>query len=383
MKDDEDFVQFILDQREKLGLPENNPATVSVENLSGNVNRVRRVSLAYDEGRILSFVVKHVPEGGSLERYPEIIFPVDRLRFEVIWNQACRERVSDGAVRPPELLYHDEEFETLVFEDLGRLPSVATVLRTADAPGLLLEMLARFLGTIHGNTTDLKSIDNPSAAHNRPFVLTFPLEQPELIKQLWRRRSNDVIPGEQENDLLAHQQWFIKTYGTQVLPTLRNMEKLFKNSYPQCLTHGDLHGESFLALPDGGVAVLDAELCDSGTPAFDVGTILAHVVAARMSSCETDLQSVAVLLEDFLNTYEITLLHSLVLGGKTLKALRADCLRYTGAELVRRSIGAAPFPGIPPIAYPNVRALLAFAATLICHGNVSIAIDRLVRVGYR
>jgi len=383
MKDDNDFVQFIVDQREKLGLPERNPATVFVQNLSGNINRVRRVRFAYDDDRNFSFVVKHVPEGGKLERYPEVSFPIDRLRFETIWNQTCRERVRDGEVRPPELLYHDEEFETLVFEDLGKLPSVATVLRTADAPGLLLEMLARFLGTFHGSTTDLKSIDNPSAAHNRPFVLTFPLEQPELIKQLWRRRSNDVIPSEQENDLLAHQQWFLKTYGTQVLPTLRNMEKSFKNCYPQCLTHGDLHGESFLILPEGGVAVLDAELCDSGTPAFDVGTVLAHVVAARMSSCETDLQSVVVLLEDFLNAYELALLHSLVLGGKTLKALRADCLRYTGAELIRRSIGAAPFPGIPPIAHSTVRALLAFAATLICHGNVSIAIDRAAKVGYR
>ncbi len=375
MIDDNEFVQYITDRKEKLGLPEGNPAKSTVHDLSGNINRVRRVRLVYDD-KTFNFIVKHLPDGGKLERYPEVAFPTSRLRFEVLWNQTCRERLRNSEVRPPALLDHDQDYRTLIYEDLGRLPSVATVLRSADACGPLVKMIATFLGTFHGHTIDLTEIDNPAASQNRPFVLTLPLENPELIQELWRKRNENEEFTERESQLISHQQWFLKVHQARVIPILRHLAESFKSSLPLVLTHGDLHGESLLLLPDGGLGVLDAELCDSGSPAFDVGTILAHIIAARMSTSDADLQAVTLLVMDFLDTYENVLLLSTALDRNSIEAICAESLRYTGAELVRRSIGAAPFPGIPSIR--NLRTLLAFAADLICHADISIATDLAV-----
>lgn len=381
MKDDNEFVQYIVDRTEKLGLPEKRLVATSVHDLSGNINRVRRVRLVFDDDQTFSFIVKHLPEDGKLERYPEVAFPKSRLRYEVLWNRTCSERLGGAEVRPAELLDHDPEYRTLIFEDLGTLPSVATVLRSAEACESLVKIIASFLGTFHGETVDLVSIDNPAACKNRPFVLTLPLNNPDLIQELWRKRRITKETSEGEKQQIKLQQWFLDTHKARVLPILRRMEGTFKNCFPVVLTHGDLHGESLLVMPDGGLAVLDAELCDSGTPAFDVGTIMAHIIAARMSSLEADLQAVMALVEVFLETYESALLRAVSLDQDIIKSVRVESLRYTGAELIRRSIGAAPFPGIPSIRNPC--ALLGFAADLICHGDISVATDAAMTTHYR
>ncbi len=368
---DDAFVQYILERSKRLDLPAQIPLKVTVENLSGNINRVRRVTLMYQPEQTFSFIVKHLPDGGCLERYPTVTFPTSRLKYEVLWNRVCHERVHSCDVRPPHLLDVDDEFRTLIFEDFGRLPSIGTLLRATPDVGVLVRKLGNFLGTFHGCTRDLSDVKNPAASQNRPFVLTLPLQKPELVLELWQGQTENERLVQRLDELASIQAWFVEQQADRLLPVLEELEETFRSSDLTVLTHGDLHGESILVLQNGWLAVLDSELCDSGSPAFDAGTVLAHIICSQKSCQDSNPGYLFENVSQFLGSYEQQIGRSLELSSVERQLLRSECFRYAGAEIVRRVIGAATLPYLFSI--DNLKELLVLGAELIYTGENQIS----------
>lgn len=359
---DEEFLNYLLDRQEKLGLPAGLPNSYTLQDLSGNINRVRRVRLDYESGGCYSVIVKHIPEGGHLERYPTVVFPESRLHFEALWIEAFQEHMFDTSVRPARLLDHDSTYRTLILEDLGDLPSFSQILQSDQNPEPLISKVAEFLGTFHANTRHCRSLDNPSAEKNRPFVLTFPVDQPEYIRELWKGRYTDREEQSRLLELIELQGWFLRKHKSSLLTRLTAMGNNFKASPCPVLTHGDLHGDSLLVMPDGSMAVLDAELCDTGTPAFDVGTILAHIWANR-SAHGDQRHTLLRLASVFWISYWNALSESSAIPENVLDSLMLESVQYAGAEILRRTLGAATFTFLFSI--PDLETLLADAIELL------------------
>ena len=86
---DEGFQRLLPWIEEQCGLSLPEAARVQIETLSGNINRVKRLTLLDAGGeRLTSLIVKAMPKGGRLERYPELTFPESRLSFEAAYYQA-------------------------------------------------------------------------------------------------------------------------------------------------------------------------------------------------------------------------------------------------------------------------------------------------------
>lgn len=357
MIDNSEFINYVISLGAELGLPCSEPERVHVDNLSGNINRVRRVSLNYDGSISRSFVVKHLPEGGKLEKYPTVTFPQSRLKFEAEWIRAFDEIGLGGEVRPPKLLHHDEEFHTLIFEDLGEKRSFGEELELGMCNGV--ENLGHFLGSFHALTADREPICNPAAEQNRPFVLTFPLQQPVYIQQLWKGKLGETCLFD---ELVGLQCWFVHEYSDALLPELIGLSHAFKASPFRVLTHGDLHGESILVVSEAVLGILDSELCDTGSAGFDVGTVIAHIWAHKTAVGEPS-RDILKLVHTFFRSYESSLREHAELDSKTQQRLRAESLQYAGAEILRRTIGAALFPCLAKI--QDKRALLINAKSML------------------
>lgn len=365
MLENKDFVEHILHQQKLLGLPDTRPVNWAVENLSGNINRVRRVRLDYAHNSAFSFVVKHLPEGGYLEKYPGITFPESRLRFESQWLKLCSETNPCAEVKAPKLLCHDEAFHTLVLEDLGNMPSYAD--SVSNCSPAITENLGAFLGAFHGKNLGAKDIANPAAAQNRPYVLTYPLANGKTVRQIWREQCTRP---ELLDELILLQDWFTNEYSTTLLPILELMDRKFKTSGISTLTHGDLHGDSILVLDSHRLGILDAELCDTGTPAFDTGTLIGHIWG-NMLATNAPTQAILSTILLFMNNYERSLKENSCLDADDITTLREDSFRYTGAEILRRTLGAAPFRCLRSIR--NKKALLMIAKTLLSNPKSIIA----------
>lgn len=321
--------------------------------------------MGYPQSQTFSFIVKHLPEGGSLERYPGITFPESRLKFESQWLELCFEINTCAEVRSPKLLCHDHQFRTLVLEDLGKVPSYADSVNSC--PPAVTKNLGAFLGAFHGKTFGSMDIANPAAAQNRPYVLTYPLANRNAISQIWVEQctSSDLL-----EELMALQDWFFDLYGASLLPLLELMEKNFKESPITALTHGDLHGDSILLLDSNRLGILDAELCDTGSPAFDVGTVIGHIWG-NMAAANASKQDILGKTFLFFDSYVRNLAECTAIRACDIALLREESLRYAGAEILRRILGAATFRCLPLIR--DKKALLLIAHELLSQPKTTIA----------
>ena len=96
------------------------------------------------------------------------------------------------------------------------------------------------------------------------------------------------------------------------------------------LVHGDVQAGNVLLAPSGP-KLLDAEIAHVGDPAFDLGTLVAHLVLP--AAAEGRLGSALPAVDAAIRAYRGA--HGA--GAPPL----ADSLRYAGLELLRRTIGAA------------------------------------------
>lgn len=346
LESDEDFAEYV---RNYVGVKDS--VAVELENLSGNINRVRRVHFHSAEGTSQSFVVKHVPRGGQLERYPTIIFPDNRLSFEAQWLYFSRARVQTERVRTPKIIHFGNGERTIIMEDLKPRMTLGQYCQTGAELKTVLQDLGGFLIEIHKASIGAATVpNNPTAALNRPFVFSKPFAQPEEMCGLWRARQKDMFKEDNKlngagislSEQIQLQQAYLKKYAEQVLPILERLEDSFKRCPDAVLTHGDLHTDSILMLENDGVGVIDAELCDYGSAGFDLGTLWAHVWAGLVSA-NTDREKIFEALAWLLSGYAPDNSIRQQSDCISLLNLLESTAQHCGAEILRRLLGAAEF----------------------------------------
>lgn len=285
----------------------------------GNINWVRRARVSTPDGASLtsaSWIVKQARP--ALERFPEYQVTTDRIVFEHRWYETVRpydrERVC------PEIHGFDEEARVLVLEDLSGAERLdAALAREADVTRSL-EGLAAFLGRVHAATRDPAlaarfSNDDMRRLHgDHIFELPlrpndFPLEPPVAARAASLQRDREFVA---IADAAYHR--YLEPRGA--------------------LVHGDVQAGNIL-LDEAGPKLLDAEIAHVGDPAFDVGTLIAHVLlpAAARGDVAQALPTVGALWEAYVSAH----------GDDALPSF-ADAARYAGLELMRRTLGAARVP---------------------------------------
>lgn len=346
LESDEDFVEYV---REYVVVKDS--VAAELENLSGNINRVRRVHFQSTEGNSQSYVVKHVPRGGQLERYPTIIFPDNRLYFEAQWFRFSRAQVHSDRVRTPNIIHFGNGDRTIIMEDLKPRMTLGQYCEKGNELKTVLQDLGRYLIQIHKASIGAGVVpNNPSAGLNRPFVFSKPIAQPEEMCALWRAREKDMLDKEDKangagislSEQIQLQNGYLRKYAGQVLPILRDLESSFKQCSESVLTHGDLHTDSILMLENDGIGVIDAELCDYGSAGFDLGTLWAHVWAGLVSA-DTDGEEIFEALVWLLTGYAPQNSIREQSDCISLLNLLESTAQHCGAEILRRLLGAAGF----------------------------------------
>lgn len=342
LESDEDFVDYVQSH-----VDIENFVTVETENLSGNINRVRRLRFHSKTGNCQSYVVKHVPRGGQLERYPTIVFPDNRLTFEAEWFHFAKSTAQSHRVKTPNIIHFGNDGHTLIMEDLKPRMTLGEYCHEGQDLKTVLTELGSFLVQIHRASIGAAVVpNNPTASLNRPFAFSKPVTEPEAMRNLWRARqlseddfSNTGISLPEQIEL---QDGYLSKNAVRLLPVLKGLESSFKQSADLVLTHGDLHTASVLILENGAIALIDAELCDYGTAGYDLGVLCAHIWA-ELASAHTDKEMILNTLACLLSGYAPNdLIQKQVDCAWLLNLLQSTTL-HCGAELLRRLLGAAGF----------------------------------------
>jgi len=274
----------------------------------GNINWVRRVRAG--DGR--SWVVKQAR--AALEKFPEYAADPVRLSHEARYLEIARP-CDDRGVLPAVVLF-DEANRILVLEDCGDVPRMAEALLTGRDLDRELSEIARFLARVHAATAEPAlaarfANDQMRRLHgDHIFALpfrenTFPLAPAVLdrARSMW----GDAA-------LVACADHWYERYLT---PT-------------GALVHADVQGTNIL-LADRGAVLLDAEIAHVGDPAFDLGTLVAHVHLPAIAT--GDLPRARTTTRAVLDAYG----RERDVPAAFLSAVAA----YAAIEMIRRTIGAA------------------------------------------
>jgi 5-methylthioribose kinase len=276
----------------------------------GNINWVRRVEVGGARAR--SFVLKQARP--ALERFPQYAAPTERLLFEARWFDLAR--AHDGDAICPRVIALDEANRVLVLEDLSACERLDSVLARGARVDAQMEALARFLARVHAATAG----DDSLAAR--------------FANDAMRRLHGEhifALPFS-ESDFGLTPRLAAAARGLREEAALVRAAALAHEHYlaPRgSLVHADVQAGNVLLTPGGGVKLLDAEIAHVGDPAFDLGTLLAHLALPRIARGE----SAGELLERVRAAYRSE-------RGAS-EALLARARRHGGFELVRRTIGAA------------------------------------------
>jgi 5-methylthioribose kinase len=231
----------------------------------GNINWVQRVRGS--DGA--SFIVKQAR--GSLERFPEYAAPPQRIALEARYYEVTAPYDTEH-VRPGVLDFDPEHF-VLILEDLGEAERLDEALSSGRDTASALQRLGRFLGAVHGATRDgnlageFENAEMQRLHGEHIFSLPyrendFPLSPRlrERAREIWRDR-------ELVSSIDASYERFL---------TLRG-----------ALVHGDVQPGNLL-LMEARLVLIDAEIAHIGDPAFDAGTLLAHLLLAGLANPTLD-----------------------------------------------------------------------------------------------
>jgi 5-methylthioribose kinase len=281
----------------------------------GNINWVRRARLA--DGR--SWVIKQARP--ALERFPQYRADPRRIVFEARYFELAS-RVADSEICP-EIMHFDERERVLILEDLGDAERLDQRLARGRDAGATGETLARFLAAVHGATGDpalAARFDNDAMRRlHGDHIFALPFEPNDF----------GLAPAVEERAAHLRRADF------------RALAQAAYDRYLEprgALVHGDVQAGNVL-LPPGGPKLLDAEIAHVGDPAFDVGTLLAHLAfpaVARGAPGEA-----LAPLEATWGTYADAR------GADTPPF--EDVARYAGLEVLRRTIGAARVAAVEPL----------------------------------
>jgi len=278
----------------------------------GNINWVRRATAAGPPAR--SYVLKQARP--ALERFPQYQAPTERIVCEARYLE--RVRAWDPAGVCPRVHRFDERNRVLVLEDLGQAERLDHALaRGADATAALAT-LAGFLGRVHRETRGDAGLaaafaNEPMQRLHGDHIFALPYQANDF--PLPPRTAERAAQLRADSALCAAA---ARAYARYLTPS-------------GALVHGDVQAGNIL-LPRGGVKLLDAEIAHVGDPAFDIGMLLAHALLpeAAEGRAANARPALAQCWEAYADVH----------GAAGLPSL-ADALRYTGLELLRRTIGAA------------------------------------------
>lgn len=298
----------------------------------GNINWVRRVRSS--SGRTV--IVKHARP--ALEKFPEYETSPERIVFEHRYFEIARQHDPDGVC--PKILHFDATRHLLVLEDLASAERLDSALaRGADPSEALLTLLA-FLGRVHGATTSQE--DLAERFDNRDIQR---LHGDHIFALPYQGDGFPVPDGAEDAAKRARED-----------ESLASVAGLAYGRYRQprgALLHGDVQPGNILLRADGPT-LLDAEIAHVGTPAFDVGCLLAHVWLHRVASASTTRLTSDT--EGLWDSYRTAL-------GRAEAVPFSAVARYAGLEIMRRSIGAARVAALAS-AEATIRAI-DFARPLI------------------
>jgi 5-methylthioribose kinase len=300
----------------------------------GNINWVRRVR--GPDGT--SWIVKQARP--NLERFPEYSAPTERIVCEHRWLEAAALHDPDGVC--PEVVRFDEVDRVLVLADFGGAERLDHALARGATVTPALEAIARLLARVHAATSDpalapdlRRRFDNDGMRRlHGDHIFVLPL-----------RRNGFPLPPD-----LAARARELQADATLVAAADRAYARYLEPH--GALVHADVQGGNVL-LTRSGPKLLDAEIAHLGDPAFDVGTLVAHVLLAALG--RRDLESAAADVDSIWSAYRA--------GGGP--ARHADVVRYAGLEILRRTIGAAR---VAAVADAEVGvAALDYARELVCN----------------
>lgn len=275
----------------------------------GNINWVRRV-----RGSGRSFVVKQARP--ALERFPEYQAPTERIVCEARYYETVR--AFDREHVCPNVLGFDEAARVLILEDLGDAPRLDAALAARVDASAAASRLARFLGAVHGATANDASLagrfpnDGMRRLHgDHIFVLPFSANEFPLPPEV-RARAEEIWREGRVAEIAA------RAYERYLEPR-------------GALVHGDVQAGNVL-LAERGAVLLDAEIAHAGDPAFDLGTLFAHLWLPAVARGEA--ASARTSIEAARTSYAAT---NPSFGAADVA--RAD--RYAALEMLRRTLGAA------------------------------------------
>jgi 5-methylthioribose kinase len=252
----------------------------------------------------------------ALERFPQYQADPRRIVFEARYFELAAGLASarhSGIC--PEILHFDERERVLILEDLGEAEHLDERLARGFDARVTGEALAGFLASVHGATSDpdlADRFDNDGMRRlhgDHIFALPFGDADFGLATEVEARAAG------------------LKT------PDFRTLAQAAYDRYLEprgALVHGDVQAGNVLLPPDGP-KLLDAEIAHVGDPAFDVGTLVAHLAlpgVARRAAAEA------------LPAVDATWRAYVAERGADAPTF-AEVARYAGLEVLRRTVGAA------------------------------------------
>lgn len=275
----------------------------------GNINWVRR---AFVPGAS-SYIVKQARP--ALEKFPEYQVTTERLIFEARYLDRARPLDTDGVC--PQIVRFDPEERVLVLEDLTSATRLDQALHEGRDVTSAMETVARFLARVHVATAEDPNL--PAAFENHAM----------------RRLHGDHI------FVLPYQEAFPAPPATArravELRADRTLIAIARDAYDAYLRaegpliHADVQPSNIL-LDASGPKLLDAEIAHAGDPAFDMGTLIAHLAMPAAAQGKAD--AATPVLRAVWRAYVSEC-------GPDRTPPDADVIRYAGLELIRRTIGAA------------------------------------------
>lgn len=228
---------------------------------AGNMNCTLR---ARTERR--SLILKHGRPW--VEKYPHIPAPADRTRVEAAFYEVVRPFPAISQ-RMPALLGFDAEARILMLEDCGA-GDWTRVYHGEALDDRTCEELVEYLCALH-------AIELPAGERQRFRNLEMRLLNHEHIFSFPLRHSNGldldaITPGLSH---VAHRLSRDREYVWRVT----ELGRLYLGEEDASLLHGDYFPGSWLATRLG-VRVIDPEFAFVGSPEFDVGVMLAHLILA-------------------------------------------------------------------------------------------------------
>lgn len=274
----------------------------------GNINWVRRVRGS--AGR--SCIVKQARD--ALEKFPQYRADTARLIFEARYMEVARPLDSSGVL--PAILHFDEANRILVLQDLGTVPCMGEQLDGgADLDRALAELVA-FLARVHRATSDADldgrfQNDQMRRLHgDHIFALPFRENDFELAPEVAKRASAIWCD-------------------TTLVERADRAYRLYLEARGG-LVHADVQSSNVLIASSGPV-LLDAEIAHVGDPAFDLGTLVAHVYLPALTRREVTRAETTA-----------RLVRSAYAAERPVSdefSQRVDT--YAAIEMIRRTIGAA------------------------------------------